>query len=543
MVKYWYKNSVIYSLDVDAFRDSNGDGVGDLTGLTQSLTYLSGFGVTCIWLLPFFPTPNKDDGYDISDYYSVDPRLGNMGGFVEFLDAAQELGIRVIIDLVFNHTSDQHPWFVESRKNKDSKYRKYYIWVKEKPEDEEKLIFGEEQDGNWEHDKTTDSYYYHTFYKHQPDLNLSNPEVQKEIQKIMHFWLKLGVAGFRMDAVPHMIRQKGNEKFEGDPHQVLRDLRKFVDGQRSDAVLLAEVDTEPEKYRDFFGEGKEIHMLFNFYLNNYLFLAFARKQAGPVIQALNALPKISGEEQMATFLRNHDELDLERLNEEEREEVYKAFAPEEDMRIFGRGIRRRLPPMFDNDRQRMELAYSLLFTLPGTPVIRYGEELGMGEDLSQKGRSSVRTVMQWSREKNGGFSTAKPENLARPVIEKGENSFKKINVNDQRSDPDSFLNWMERAVRTRKICPEFGWGEYKLVETEYPSILLHYCEWNNELAMAVHNFSDEPARIQLKIKEIDTKHLLKIFEQSKNTNFDQETGSLELGRYGYCWFRKSTYHE
>lgn len=543
MDQHWYKNSIIYSLDVEAFKDSNGDGVGDFTGLTESLNYLAGLGVNCIWLLPFFPTPNKDDGYDISDHYTVDPRLGNLGGFVEFLDAAQSLGIRVIVDLVFNHTSNQHPWFLESRKGEDSKYRKYYIWVKEKQEDEENPIFGEKQNGNWEYDETTDAYFYHTFYQHQPDLNLTNPEVQREIRKIMHFWLKLGASGFRMDAVPHMIRAKGNEQFEGDPHQVLRDLRKFVEGQRSDAVLLAEVDTEPEEYRDFFGEGKEIHMLFNFYLNNYLFLAFARKEARPVIQALRALPPISGEEQMATFLRNHDELDLERLSDEERNEVYEVFAPEEDMRIFGRGIRRRLPPMLGNDRRRLELAYSLLFTLPGTPVVRYGEEIGMGDDLSQEGRSSVRTVMQWSGEKNGGFSSADPDKLARPVIDEGENSYKKVNVNDQRRDPDSFLNWMERAGRTRKICPEFGWGKFEIVETDNPAILLHYCKWNSGLAMAVHNFSAESATVKIEIEGISTSHLLDIFGQGTHTEFDRESGSLHLPAYGYCWLRKSSFDE
>lgn len=542
MDKHWYKNAIIYSLDVDAFKDSNGDGVGDFTGLTHSLTYLSGMGVTCIWLLPFFVSPNKDDGYDISDYYSVDQRLGNLGGFVEFLDAAQELGIRVIIDLVLNHTSDQHPWFQEAQKNKDSKYRKYYIWVDKKPEtEEEKLIFGKEQDGNWEYDKRTKEYYYHTFYKHQPDLNITNPEVCKEIRKIMHFWLKLGVAGFRMDAVPHMIRAKGNEQFEGDPHQVLRDLRTFVEEQRSDALLLAEVDTEPEEYRNFFGKGKEIHMLFNFYLNNYLFLAFARKSARPVIEALNKLPAISGEEQMATFLRNHDELDLERLSEDEREEVYAAFAPEEDMKIFGRGIRRRIPPMLNNDRRRLELAYSLLYTIPGTPVIRYGQEIGMGDDLSQKGRTSVRTVMQWSNEKNGGFSTAESEDLIRPAIADGENGYKKINVNDQRRDPESFLNWTERAIRLRKVCPEFGWGEYKVIDNDNPAVLLHYCKWHSGVAVAVHNFSEKECTVTFDLKGEDASHLTDLFGDKNSKAFDREAGSIQLAGYGYRWLRKSTY--
>lgn len=540
MDKHWYKNSIIYALDVESFKDSNGDGVGDFTGLTHCLNYLSGLGVNCLWLLPFFGTPNKDNGYDISDYYTVDKRLGNLGGFVEFLDAAQELGMRVIIDLVVNHTSDQHPWFQEARKKEKSRYRDYYIWAKEKPKNEEqKLIFGEEQDGNWEYDRQVGEYYYHTFYKHQPDLNFANPEVQREIRKIMHFWLKLGIAGFRMDAVPHIIRRKGNREFDGDPHQVLRAMRMFVEEQRNDAVLLAEVDTEPEEYKNFFGQGKEIQLLFNFYLNNYLFLALARKQASPVIQALKALPDLEKEEQYATFLRNHDELDLERLSESERKEVFKAFAPDSNMKIFGRGIRRRIAPMLNNDRQRLEFAYSLLLTLPGIPVMLYGDEIGMGEDLSLKGRTSVRCVMQWSEEKNAGFSAAPAEKLVRPAISGGEFSYKKVNVNDQRREPGSLLNWVERATRIRKICPEFGLGKYRILEVDNPAILIHYCQFKSGLALAIHNFSDKPCTVTLDSEEVDVTHLHDLFGDKQYQKKDRLSKKIELSAYGYRWFRKN----
>lgn len=540
MNKYWYKNAVIYSLDVESFLDFNGDGVGDFSGLQHALKYISGLGVDCIWLLPFYRSPNKDNGYDIEDYYSIDPRQGNLGDFTEFLDAAEELGIRILIDLVINHTSDQHPWFQEARKNKESKYRNFYIWMDEKPEDKgEYAIFGEAQGGNWDYDEEADAYYYHTFYRHQPDLNLTNPEVRKEIRQIMRFWLKLGVSGFRMDAVPHMIREKGNEKFDQDPIQILQEFREFVEGQRKDAVLLAEVDVEPEYYQDYFGNGDRMHMLFNFYLNNHIYLALARKEADPVVNGLKELPHPSQKIQMANFLRNHDELDLERLTDAEREEVYAVFAPEENMRIFDRGIRRRLAPMLGNNRQAIELAYSLMFTLPGTPVLRYGQEIGMGEDLSLEGRSSVRTVMQWSNRKNGGFSSAAPDQLVRPTISKGDYSYKHVNVNDQQRDPNSLLNWFKRMINFRYSCPEFGWGNYKLLDTHHPSVLAHCCQWEDNLALAIHNFSDQEVVVKLDLKEIDTGELIDLFSDQKYEDSDPASGSFRLNSYGYRWFHRN----
>ncbi len=423
MKTHWYKNAVIYSLDVETYMDSNGDGVGDFTGLSRCLDYLANLGVTCLWLLPFFPSPNRDNGYDVEDYYSVDARLGNLGTFAEFLEEADRRNIRVLADLVVNHTSVKHPWFQEARKSEDSPYRDYYIWADEPPEDgETKVVFGEQQEGNWAYDEAAGKYYYHTFYKFQADLNLTNPRVQEEIRRVVRFWLRLGLAGFRMDAVTHMLRQKGEVKFKGDPHDFLRDLRAFVEEERSDAVLLAEVDVEPERYRDFFGDEDQVHLLLNFYLDNYVFLTLAREEAEPVKRALKTLPPVQREEQYANFLRNHDELDLERLSDEEREEVFKNFAPNENMRIFGRGVRRRLAPML-GDRRRLEGAYSLMFSLPGTPVLRYGQEIGMGEDLSLEGRDAVRTLMQWSATPNGGFSTAPESELIRPTIREGDYGF------------------------------------------------------------------------------------------------------------------------
>ncbi|HYF67546.1 MAG TPA: alpha-amylase family protein [Ohtaekwangia sp.] len=540
MAKYWYKNAVIYSLHVETFMDSDGNGIGDFRGLTRSLDYVAGLGVNCIWLLPFFPTPNRDHGYDITDYLSVDPRFGNLGHFVEFLDAAEERGIRVIIDLVLNHTSIDHPWFQEARKSKASKYRKYYIWLDEKPENpNEDIIFGHHQDGNWEYDKEADQYFYHTFYKHQADLNISNPDVQEEIRYILHFWLKLGIAGFRMDAVPHMLREKGNEKFKGDPFEFLQNIRRFTEEQRQDAILLAEVDTEPEKYKDYFGESNQVQMLFNFYLNNYIFLALARKDATPVVHALKELPQTTIKEQMGIFIRNHDELDLERLSDEERQEVFNVFAPDKDMQIYGRGIRRRVAPMLKNNRQWMELVYSLLFSLPGTPVLRYGQEIGMGDDLSLPERNAVRTVMQWSNEKHGGFSVYEGNEIKINVISKGEYSYKKTNVHDQMRDPNSFLNWIERMISIRKECIEFGYGDYKILKTDNPAVFAHASFYKNGIALAMHNFSDEPITFQLDLDENIFEHMIEHFSNEQYDPVQKESQPIKLGPFGYRWFRKS----
>lgn len=537
MAKYWYKNAVIYSLHVETFMDANGDGVGDFQGLTRSLDYLAGLGVNCIWLLPFFPSPNRDHGYDIADYLNVDPRFGTLAHFVEFLDAAEERGIRVIIDLVLNHTSVDHPWFQEARKDKNSRYRKYYIWLDEMPANpNEDIVFAHHQNGNWEYDDVAGQYFYHTFYQHQPDLNITNPEVRREIQYILHFWLKLGVSGFRMDAVPHMLKEKGNEKFEGDPFRFLREIRFFTEEQRKDSVILAEVDTEPQEYQKFFGNSDQVQMLLNFYLTNFIFLALARKDGRPIAEALRKLPQTTIKEQMGVFLRNHDELDLERLTEKQRNEVYSVFAPDDNMQIYGRGIRRRLAPMLNNNRKWMELVYSLLFTLPGSPVLRYGDEIGMGDDLSLKERNSVRTAMQWSGERHGGFSASEGDLLPVPIIEDGEFGYSKVNVHKQMLDPLSFLNWIERVVSVRKECIEFGYGEYEVIGVDHPGVFAHVSRYKGGAAMAVHNMTDQPVTVVL---DKYFKHLIEYFGDQKYEPVSETNRQVQLGPFGYRWFRKS----
>ena len=541
MNKYWYKNAIIYSLDVETFKDSNGDGTGDFNGLKNALPYLSSLGVTCIWLLPIFETPNRDNGYDVKDYYKIDPRLGDLGHFAQLIDAAEEEGIRVIIDLAVNHTSTEHFWFQESRKSKDSKYREYYIWMDEKPDDPEKNMMAQdgEDSSSWKYDRTAKAYYFHSFYAHQPDLNISNPKVQEEIFRIMHFWLKMGVSGFRIDAAPHMFKEKGRMDFDGDPHQIFRNFREFVETQKPDAILLAEVDLDPNQYNKFLGNEDQMHMLFNFYVNNFLYLAFAREEATPLARALQRMPvEITEKEQLATFLRNHDELNLDKLSRNEMEEVFKAFAPKENMRIFGRGIRRRLASILGNDRKKMELAHSLLFTLPGTPVLRYGEEIGMGEDLSMEGRSSVRTVMQWANDKNGGFSTAPKEKLIRNVISGGDYGYEKVNVSDQLRDPDSFLTWISKAIDYRKEFPEYGWGRNRIIDTGNPHVLGHYTKSKKGMGVAFHNLSGKEITVELEMEEEDIEDLVDVFGNIRYEKFDPEKPKVRLTPYGYRWMHK-----
>lgn len=537
MEKLWYKNTVIYSVEIENFLDSNKDGIGDFHGLKNRLGYLRSLGVNCIWILPFYASPNKDNGYDVMDYFKINPKYGDFGDFAEFVDAAEEHGIRILVDLVVNHTSNEHFWFQEARKDKNSKYRDYYIWSKTKPkENPEHIIFGKEQgNSNWKYDQKAKAYYYHTFYGFQPDLNLTNPKVQNEIIRIMHFWLKLGISGFRIDAAEHMVREKGGENFESDPHVFLRKMRDFVEKQRKDAVLLAEVDVDPKNYKSFFGDEDQMHLLFNFYLTNNIWLAFARNDPKPIVRALNKLPEIKEKEQLVNFGRNHDELDLGQLTDKEREDVFKVFAPEENMQIYGRGIRRRLASMLSNDKKRIKLMYSLIFTLPGSPKIRYGDEIGMGEDLNLEERESVRTIMQWSNSKNAGFSDA-PKKKVNKLISKGEYGYKKVNVNDQQRDPNSLLTWMRMAINFRLETPEFGNGDFSIIKTDQPNILAYCRKLDDGIAIAVHNFSDKKLEVVLELD--DTKEIVDVFGDKNYKNFDPKTKKVEISGYGYRWMRR-----
>jgi maltose alpha-D-glucosyltransferase/alpha-amylase len=538
MLENWYINVVIYSLHVESFHDSNADGVGDLDGLTASLDYLTTLGVTCLWLQPFYPSPMRDNGYDVEDYLGVDPRYGDLGDFVRFLESADQRNLRVIIDLPFNHTSDTHPWFRDACSNPDSPYRDFFYWSQDRPENlRDNPIFGEEQDANWTWHEQAGAWYYHTFYSHQPDLNYTNPAVLHEMEKIMGFWLRLGVSGFRLDAVPHMLRAKGGYEFDGDPHDVLRAIRRFVESQWHGTVLLGEVDTEPERYRDYFGKEDQLNVLLNFYLCNYLFLALATGECAPLGHVLEALPVALPYDQYGNFLRNHDELDLERLTEEERQRVYREFGPDESMRAFGRGIRRRLAPMLGGDHRRVRLAHSLLFTMPGTPVVRYGDEIGMGDDLSLPGRDSVRTVMQWNDHPGAGFSHAPRERWTSTVIDQGPYGNENVNVADQRRDPDSLLHWFSRAIRIRSELPEFGHGEPKVLETGNDGVFGHSCELENSAAFALHNLTGQEHTVRLRLDRERLDLALEMFSDRTYDRLKPGECELKLGPYGFRWFR------
>lgn len=536
----WYKNAIIYSLDVETFMDSNGDGIGDFPGLLSRLDELAGLGVTCLWLLPFYPSPNRDNGYDITDYYSVDPRLGTLGDFVEFTSQAQEHGIRILIDLVVNHTSSEHPWFQQARQDRHSRYRDYYVWSEEKPEDADTgMVFPGVVDTTWTYDETAGAYYFHRFYPFQPELNIANPEVQEEIRKVMMFWLQLGVSGFRVDAAPFLIELKGIDGGADDPFEYLKEFRHVLSWRRGDAIMLAEANVEMEEAIKYFGSGDKLQMLFHFILNQKIFLALVREDPQPIIEALNASPEIPNTAQWGIFLRNHDELSLDKLTDAERQEVFRALGPEENMQIYNRGLRRRMAPMFDGDRQRLELAYSLMFSLPGTPILRYGQEIGMGEDLSLEERESVRTPMQWSAERNAGFSDANPDALIRPVIAKGPFSYKKVNFIDQQRDPDSLLNWMQKMIRARKTCPEFGFGTWQLMECSDPGVLLHRCEWDGGIVVAAHNFTDKRVSFKLELDDLAVDHIVDVLG---NERYDSQDHSykVDLSACGYRWFRIET---
>ncbi|GGM44368.1 trehalose synthase [Micromonospora sonchi] len=539
----WYSEAVVYCLDIDTYADSNGDGVGDIPGLISRLDYLARLGVTCLWLHPIHPSPNDDDGYDVTDFYNIDPRFGTLGDFAELLHQASNRGIRVIIDLVVNHTSDQHPWFQSARSSPDSPYRDWYVWSDHEPTDRHQgMVFPGEQHETWTYDRTAKAWYYHRFYKFQPDLNTTNPAVRAEIKKIMSFWLQLGVSGFRMDAVPFII-----ERTEpGDPNpeldfEFLTELRQHVQWRRGDAVLLAEANVEPDELPAFFGDSggsaNRVHMLFDFMLNGRLMLALARQDPEPVIEALRDTPALPKGGQWATFLRNHDEIDLSRLTAEQRNQVYEQFGPEEHMRIYDRGIRRRLAPMLGNDRRRIELAYSLQFSLRGTPVLRYGEEIGMGEDLSLPGREAIRTPMQWSSQTNNGFSSAEPEKLLRPVIEKGEYGYGKVNVTLQRRDRNSLLAWFERMIRTLREAPETGFGNTTHIDVPMPpGVLAHRADGPSGTMVFLHNLGTADAELDLSLFQPEADLPIDVLA---DRNYDDvgKLDKLKLAGFGYRWIR------
>lgn len=530
----WYKSAVIYNCDVRTFLDSNGDGVGDFRGLQRRLDYLAGLGITALWLMPFYASPDRDDGYDITNYYDVDPRYGTLGDFVEFTRAARQRGIRVIADLVVNHTSDEHPWFKEARSSRDSRYRDWYVWSAKRPRDWNKgMVFPGVQKSTWTRDPQSGEWYFHRFYDFQPDLNTSHPEVQAEIRRIMGFWLQLGVSGFRVDAVPFVIGKKGPNVKPHEQYDMLRDLRAFLSWRSDDAILLAEANVQPLTDLQYFGEaGERMQMMFNFQVNQHLFHALAAADASSLAEAMERTKPRPATAQWGVFLRNNDELDLGRLTRPQREKVFAEFGPEKSMQVYDRGIRRRLPPMLNGDQRRLRMAMSLMFTLPGTPVVRYGDEIGMGDDLGLEERQCSRTPMQWSTEPHGGFSKAAKTIL--PVIDKGPWSYQRINAAAQRRDPDSLLNWTERIIRMRKECPEIGWGDFRVLPTGRKSVLAVRYEWRNNAVVALHNLADEPVEVSVRVEEDE---LINLLTEAHSERRGGGAHRIALEPYGYRWYR------
>ena len=536
----WWKSAIVYCLDVEAYLDWDGDGTGDLAGVTERIDFLAGMGVTCLWLMPFYPTPNLDDGYDVTDYYGVDRRLGSLGDFVVLVRTAKDRGMRIIVDLVVNHTSDRHPWFRAARSSPKNRFRDFYVWRDEPGPEPDAVVFPDAEDSVWTFDERSGQWYLHHFYGHQPDLNIANPAVRDEIDRIAGFWLELGVDGFRVDAVPFLLQTGEGEdgQMTLDPHGLLKELRSFIGRRRGDALLLGEVNLPSKDLVAYFGDGPgdEMQMLFAFPVMQAMYLSMARQDSRPLRKALDRLPPIPSECQWANFVRNHDELTLDQLTDKERAEVFEAFGPDPDMQLFGRGLRRRLPPMLDGDERRIRLAYSLLFSLPGTPVLFYGEEIGMGENLAVDGRLSVRTPMQWTDDRNAGFSSAAPSRLFRPVVE-GPYGPMAVNVADQRRDKDSLLNWFERLIRRRRETPELGMGTGTLLDAGDRAVLAHRVDHDGVAVLALHNLADEPRQVRLDLGDLDGGECHDLFDLGATPRMSGGMLELKLDAFAFRWFR------
>jgi maltose alpha-D-glucosyltransferase/alpha-amylase len=537
---------VIYSLDVRTFQDANGDGIGDLQGLISRIDYLGRLGVTTLWLSPIHPSPWRDGGYDITDHYNIDPTLGSLGDFAELMNVADERGLRVMLDLVLNHTSEEHPWFRSACSDPRSSYRDWYVWSLEEPPDRsEGMVFPGVQQETWTYSDHAGAWYHHRFYDFEPDLNIRHPQVREELGKVVSFWERLGVSGFRIDAAPFVIEQT---EPAGDPenrdYTFLTELRETTSWRRGDAVFLAEANVPNADLVRFFGDAdgaaNRLQMLFAFRLNEALMLSLARQDAHAVAEALATLPPLPRHGQWATFLRNHDEVDLSQLTDSERQEVFDAFGPDRRQQLYGRGIRRRLATMLDGQQRQLRMAHSLQFTMPGTPILRYGEEIGMGEDLRLPERNAMRTPMQWSATTNAGFSTAAADDLVEPVLDQGPYCYEQVNVTDQRRDPDSLLLWFERMLHTRRECEEIGIGHHTVIPIEPAHVLVHRAEAPSGSVVFVHNLADQPARICLPEQPDEDNEPVEVFSDREYE--DPDLRDLKIDGYGYRWIRLRRTH-
>ncbi len=535
----WFRDAVIYELHVRAFADSNSDGTGDFPGLTSRLDYLADLGVTALWLLPFYPSPLRDDGYDIADYRIVNPSYGTMGEFKRFLTAAHDRGLKVITELVINHTSDQHAWFQRARRApRGSRWRNFYVWSDDPHRyPDARVIFQDFETSNWTWDPVAGQYFWHRFYSHQPDLNFDNPEVERSVLELLYYWLDLGVDGLRLDAIPYLYERDGtNCENLPETHAFLRRLRTHLDARYADRMLLAEANQWPEEAAAYFGDGDECHMNFNFPLMPRMFMAVQMENRLPMVDILEQTPPAPAGAQWATFLRNHDELTLEMVTDEERDLMLRAYARDSQMRI-NLGIRRRLAPLLGNDRRKIELLNVLLFSLPGTPVVYYGDEIGMGDNVYLGDRDGVRTPMQWSADRNAGFSTCNPHRLYLPLIAEQGFHFESVNVESQSQSNTSLLSWMRQLIALRKQMPVLGRGDLHVLDPDNPHVLAFTRTMEGEKSfLCVANLSRLAQYVELDLRNHPGETLTEVFGRTSFAGASDGPYRLTLAPYGFFWF-------
>jgi len=534
----WYKDAIIYQVHVRTFYDSNGDGIGDFQGLENKLGYLQQLGINAIWLMPFFPSPLRDDGYDIADYTAVHSSYGTLDDFRKLLDSAHSRGIRIIIEMVLNHTSDQHPWFQESRSSRDNPRRDWYVWSDtDNRYKGTRIIFLDTEKSNWAWDPISKSYYWHRFFSHQPDLNYDDPAVREQMWKVMSFWLEMGVDAFRLDAVPYLVEREGtNCENLPETHLILKDLRRRLDEQFPGRMLLAEANQWPADLRPYFGDGDEFHMAFHFPLMPRMFMGLKLEDRKPITEILQQTPEIPPSCQWSLFLRNHDELTLEMVTDMERDYMYDSYAEDKTMRL-NLGIRRRLAPLLDNDRRRIELMNGMLMSLPGTPIIYYGDEIGMGDNINLGDRNGVRTPMQWSGGWNGGFSNAEPDRLYAPLIQNPVYGYPAVNVLAQVGSGHSLLHWMRRIIEVRRSTAVFGRGSIEFLHPANHRILAYIRRLGNEFVLVVNNLSGAAQAVELDLRRYKGNVPIEMFGKNIFPRVGDLPYLLTLGPYQFYWFR------
>ncbi len=534
----WYKDAIIYETHIKAFFDGNGDGIGDIEGLIQKLDYLEDLGITCLWLLPFFPSPLRDDGYDIENYRGVNPSFGDVEDFRKLVKEAHRRGIAVLVELVINHTSDAHPWFQRARRAAPgSAERDYYIWsTTDLKYAQARIIFLDTEKSNWTWDPVAGAFYWHRFFSHQPDLNFDNPKVLEELLEVMAFWLETGIDGFRLDAIPYLVEREGTScENLPETHQVIKRIRAYLDREWPGRMLLAEANQWPAEVRPYFGDGDECHMAFHFPLMPRVFMALRQESAEPIVDVMRRTPPLPESCQWALFLRNHDELTLEMVTDDERDYMVIAYARDPRARL-NLGIRRRLAPLVDNARRRIELLTSLVFSFPGTPIVYYGDEIGMGDDVRREDRDGVRTPMQWSGETNAGFSTARPEALYAPPIEDPVYGYPSVNVTAQRRDPSSLFHWMRNMIRLRRMFRVFGRGSIDFLRASNDKVLAYLRRWEQDIILCVANMSRTPQPALLDLSEFEGVYPTEMFGFTMFPRIEKAPYFLTLGGYGFYWF-------